>query len=93
MSSKPKMLPRTKLLFVCLGFICCEGPEEEVENLWKQIRALRWQKISVIEKEFPIPQPLFNLFEELSVDNSKFVQFLKDRELSRVIRDYLGMKS
>lgn len=67
-----------------LGLICLEGPDKEVEELWKKIRLLRWQKIRAIEKENLINKTSFETFEELNMDQAKFVQFLKEKDLNHI---------
>jgi len=73
------------------GFVCVEGDEDNCDNFWEQVRRLTWQKISLIEKQHSVP-PEFESFEELRMDMSEFMGFLRNKDVHGVIGSYIFQK-
>jgi hypothetical protein len=73
------------------GFICVEGSEEDCNDYWTRVRQLTWQKITLIHNEVNIQRAFPpGAFEELRCDKSQFIKYLEEKNLSGVIKEYLG---
>jgi len=76
------------------GFICVEGDKTACEEFWSRVRQLSWQKISLVEQEELIDSQLVfksdNSFRELHLNMSEFMKYLSEKEISSVLKSYLG---
>lgn len=69
------------------GIICVEGQTEQVQEYWRTIKALRWQKISLVKTEQRQRKRFFNNFseqlfnandgEEGVMNTGQFIKFLE----------------
>lgn len=87
--SAVSLSPRFSLPFA--GFICVEGTESDCSHFWLKCRSENWQRISLIERSFPVEEKLFNSFNEIVMSQSDFFKFLKDVKCDSLIRTYLGI--
>ncbi|XP_037716908.1 RWD domain-containing protein 2B [Drosophila subpulchrella] len=80
------------------GIICVEGDSENVQEFWRTIKALRWQKISVVRTEprqrkrgfEDFSEQLFNA-EEGVMNMGQFIRFLEAHGFGYMKSELFGL--
>ncbi|KAI8036384.1 RWD domain-containing protein 2A [Drosophila gunungcola] len=80
------------------GIICVEGEAENVQTFWRTIRALRWQKISLVRTEprqrrrgfEDFSEQLFNA-EEGVMNMGQFIRFLEEHGFGYMKSELFGL--
>ncbi|XP_022224663.2 RWD domain-containing protein 2A [Drosophila obscura] len=80
------------------GIICVEGQAEQVQQFWRAIKALRWQKISVVRTEpgqrrrgfDTFSEQLFNE-EEGIMNMGQFIKFLEAHGFGYMKSELFGL--
>ncbi|XP_017866491.1 PREDICTED: RWD domain-containing protein 2A [Drosophila arizonae] len=84
------------------GIICVEGEPENVQEYWRSIKALRWQKISLVRTE-PCHKRRFEHFteqlfnssaaggEEGVINMGQFIRFLEDHGTGYMKSELFGL--
>ncbi|XP_023159994.1 RWD domain-containing protein 2A [Drosophila hydei] len=84
------------------GIICVEGEPEHVQEYWRSIKALRWQKISLVRTE-PCRKRRFEQFteqlfnssaadgEEGVINMAQFIRFLEDHGTGYMKSELFGL--
>ncbi|XP_064537787.1 RWD domain-containing protein 2B [Drosophila montana] len=82
------------------GIICIEGEPEQVQEYWRSIKALRWQKISLVRTETcrkrrfeNFTEQLFNAAdgEEGVINMGQFIKFLEDHGTGYMKSELFGL--
>ncbi|EDV98108.1 RWD domain-containing protein 2B [Drosophila grimshawi] len=82
------------------GIICVEGEQEQVQEYWRSIRALRWQKISLVRTELcrkrrfeQFTEQLFNDGtdgDEGPINMAQFIKFLEAHGTGYMKSEFFG---
>ncbi|XP_017027178.1 RWD domain-containing protein 2B [Drosophila kikkawai] len=80
------------------GIICVEGEPENVQEFWRSIKALRWQKISMVRTESrqrkrvfqDFSEQLFNA-EEGVMNMGQFIRFLEEHGVGYMKSELFGL--
>lgn len=80
------------------GIICVEGEPDNVQEFWRSIKALRWQKISVVRTESrqrkrgfqDFSEQLFNA-EEGVMNMGQFIRFLEAHGVGYMKSELFGL--
>ncbi|XP_034141377.1 RWD domain-containing protein 2A [Drosophila guanche] len=81
------------------GIICVEGQTEQVQEFWRTIKSLRWQKISVVRSEprqrrrvfETFSEQLFNEEDEGIMNMGQFIKFLEAHGFGYMKSELFGL--
>ncbi|BFG05198.1 RWD domain-containing protein 2A [Drosophila madeirensis] len=81
------------------GIICVEGQTEQVQEFWRTIKSLRWQKISVVRTEprqrrrvfETFSEQLFNEEDEGIMNMGQFIKFLEAHGVGYMKSELFGL--